>query len=108
MFSDWIQAQNVDILTLQELVDWDEDYLRLIAGRDWNMGGVAFQAVESGYNLGVVVRRGLYVRVVGRRTKGFHHGALHVVVRIISSLLLTLPVCDQSLIIDSPFDSTFL
>ena len=83
-FNSWIKSQNVDLLTLQELVDWSPELLIQRATNDWNLGQTAFLQVESGYHIGIAVRPGIQLRVLGKHgvKDGFHHGALHVEVEV--------------------------
>ena len=83
-FSNWIQSQSVDVLCLQELVDWTPSLLTERM-QEWGFAPTAssaFLTVDSGYHMAIVVNHRFSIRVLDRYQGGsggvFHHGALHV------------------------------
>ncbi len=79
-FSHWMvtDGEQFDVLSLNELVSWDADTLANRAAA-WGYPHSAFLKASSGFNLGIISRQGLPIRVLGRHAdKPFAHGALHV------------------------------
>ena len=79
-FSHWMttNGEKFDVLSFNELVNWDAEKLAERAAA-WGYPHSAFLKTNSGFHLGIISRRGLPMKVLGKHTgKPLAHGALHV------------------------------
>jgi hypothetical protein len=76
---DWLKTRQYDIITFNELNNWDANKLRAI-GMSWGFGHSDFFETKVGYHLGVLSR--LPIIASQHHTKGFHHGLLYVAIEL--------------------------